>query len=67
MCEVQLQKQGQSDIRASDSGPNPSENDEHRAAHQEGGKTLWSEKFNILLAKLLSAHILLLMEYPFGQ
>lgn len=39
VCEVQIQKQGQSDIRASDSGPDPSENDEHRAAHQEGGKT----------------------------
>lgn len=38
VCSVQLQKQGQPDIWAPHSGSHPSQDDEHWAAHSEGGK-----------------------------
>lgn len=38
LCSVQLQKPRQSDLRAAHSGSHPSQDDEHRAAHSEGGK-----------------------------
>lgn len=57
ICAVQLSKQRESDIRAPHSGPYPSQDDEHRAAHSEGGK----EKFTLFKIQIHLKKILLAM------